>query len=198
MSVPIYNWHCLRCGECCIKTTHPTPFGKIGIFLMPEETKLFPDILVKPLYAVGIKGRARPRPQAIFAYQMIYDTCPHYNASDHSCKIYTYRPLICREFPISGSFGRIMVHRECPAVQKYIPNNVPIKPNQLKGFDNEFKAVHASHTYFNLVYVFNMYRADVSYTWFYDFQRKVWQYPTEEQLVQALGELRKHFRRPKQ
>jgi len=195
MSVPIYNWQCTRCGECCIQTVNKIPFGKAGVWLMPEERKLFPQPIVKPLYGLGVKGNARPRPQVTYAYQMIGTPCPHWNGTEKTCRIYEYRPLICRMYPLSSSISGIIMHRECPALDKLVPINVTLMPNQLKNIDTELKAIKSMNTYMGLIFAFNMYRVNLSYFWFYHFDKHSWELLTEEQLQKALGDLRKRIRK---
>jgi len=73
------------------------------MFLTPEETRLFPRDHIFPLYGAGLKGRARPRPAYIFAYQMDLEPCPFFDQQTHLCTNYDRRPVTCRSFPLVGS-----------------------------------------------------------------------------------------------
>jgi Fe-S-cluster containining protein len=95
--------------------------GKGSLFLLPSETKLFPEELIRPLYGSGIKGRSRPRPADIWAYQINTNTCP-YIQSDNSCAIYSKRPMICRAFPVEG-IGIIILQRHCKVIYNTVKEN---------------------------------------------------------------------------
>ena len=106
------KFECLKCGECCRNMHIKTDLGRagwvtLGLFIMPNERKLFPAEIVVPLYGAGVKGRSRPRPDVIYAYQIAEPTCPHLEA-DNSCAIYPVRPIACRAFPLG-----VMLDRRC-------------------------------------------------------------------------------------
>jgi len=95
------KFSCQRCGACC-KSLIIDLKGKyhIGLFLLPEETRLFPAELVLPFWAVGTKGRSRPGRPKPAIYQLNAKTCPHLTKT-HTCRIYKRRPLVCRAFPLT-------------------------------------------------------------------------------------------------
>lgn len=113
---------CQKCGACCrdllIKVTKNIT---CGLFLLPEETKLF--LSIKPMWGFGLKGRSRPRPQTIGIYQFPEDTCP-YLTKDNLCDIYEKRPKICRSFPLTVNLfeAKASVENRCPGA-KQIPQN---------------------------------------------------------------------------
>ena len=185
-----YYWKCLRCGECCVNTVNKTSLGTFGVFLLPHEAKLFDTSIVRPMYGVGVKGKSRPRPAFIFAYQMIAQPCPYYNANGELCKIYSVHPMTCQQFPLASGIVSVGVHRECPAIRKYIPDNIDIKAYQLKGFDKEFKASKIINMWFRAVYLINVAQVDLEYQWYYLFKKEKWVRPTRAQLVEALGEMK--------
>jgi len=185
-NLPTYKWECNRCGLCCVKTLHDTPLGKAGVFIMPEERKLFPYILVKPYLGVGVKGRTRPRPSTIFAYQMIGQPCPHYDEKERICRIYEYRPLTCKCFPISGTIKDVVLHAECPPMGAILKSVTSLRLDQLKGIEDCLKAQKSVNTYFRLVYMVNVFEADLRYAWFYDIDLKCWTLPTDTQFAEAL------------
>ena len=164
--------------------------GTYGVFLLPPETKLFDKSIIRPMYGVGVKGKSRPRPQFIFAYQMIAQPCPYYNAKRGMCKIYPIRPITCKQFPLAQGITVIGVHRECPAIQKYIPERGDIKAYQLKGFDKEFEASKIIHLWFKAIYFQNIMQVDLDYQWYYLFKEEKWIRPTRTELKEALGEMR--------
>ena len=93
------SFRCLKCGCCCRDLI--VKFGPchIGLFLLPEETKLFPIDRVSPMWAVGMRGRSRPRPN-VQVYQLNGKDCP-YITSKNLCGIYNIRPSVCRAHPLS-------------------------------------------------------------------------------------------------
>ncbi len=95
----------------CCKVTMVTTEGgrRFGMYLSPEEKKLFPEELVVPLFGVG-------EPVQPVAYQLAVDRCPHYQEEGGlgSCAIYDRRPLVCRAFPVTS---RATVSPHCPSVR---------------------------------------------------------------------------------
>lgn len=112
------RFQCQRCGFCCRHLLVDINGGKCTIFLLPSETKLFPKDLIKPLYGSNTKGRSRPRPATIIAYQLSTNVCPHIK-QDNQCAIYKDRPLICQAYPLDG-IGIMILHRECPRIAKFV------------------------------------------------------------------------------
>lgn len=164
--------------------------GKFGLFLTPTERKHFPDHMIKPMYGVGVKGRSRPRPAYIFAYQMIVQPCPYYMPKVRRCLIYDMRPLACGQFPISGTSEGILLHRECPEIAHLIPENATVTRNQVKGLDTEFKALQVMTAYFVSIYVYNTFNVDTSVAWVYPLDKNRWIQPTEEDWLETLGKLK--------
>jgi len=90
---------CRKCGSCCKNLTETMGEHRFGLLLTPKEAGLFPRELVKPYMGTERKGRRRPRPAQITAYQLDADNCPHLG-EDNRCGIYDRRPLSCRAFPV--------------------------------------------------------------------------------------------------
>jgi len=86
-----------------------TKYGNLGLFLMPDELSWFPKDKIVPLYGGGLKGRARPRPEKVIAYQLDLMVCPWLRREERTCMIYRHRPTVCRSYPLSEN----VVHREC-------------------------------------------------------------------------------------
>lgn len=106
--IPV-RFRCLKCGYCCSHIISETRFGKLGIFLMPKEAEWFPKDKISPLYAAGLKGRSRPRPREIFAYQLNVPFCPWLERTLQTCIMWHHRPLVCRSYPIRES----SIHKPC-------------------------------------------------------------------------------------
>jgi len=187
----IYNWKCSKCGECCIRTVGDTGLGKYGVFLLPNERFMFPEQYVKPLFGLGVKGKARPRPKYIYAYQNISSPCVWYMEELHECLIYDKRPLACHVFPLSQHGSSVQLHRECPAVAELIPENVRIKGTQIKGFTEELKVLRKLESYFIHVFVLNPHNEDVQHCWAYDLNKNKWVIWTDEELLRFLETIRK-------
>jgi len=102
----VLKFECLKCGRCCRNLVIDVIIGGktflLGMFLWKEEVRHFAPDKVLPLYGAGIKGRSRVRPAEVFAYQYIENVCPHIT-KNNLCRIYNYRPLICRSFPLENS-----------------------------------------------------------------------------------------------
>ena len=112
------KFKCLKCGECCKNLHIKTKLGgakwvTLGLFILPHERKLFPANIVMPMYGAGIKGKSRPRPDIIFAYQISQNICPHLT-SKNLCGIYKRRPIACRSFPLETVF----LDRRCTWVKQ--------------------------------------------------------------------------------
>jgi Fe-S-cluster containining protein len=97
---PVINFACMKCGYCCEHLTKDTPFGKLSLFLIPEEAEWFPKDLVVPQYGVGIRGKSRPRPDVVISFQLDAMVCPWFDHQARDCTIRYKRPLVCRAYPI--------------------------------------------------------------------------------------------------
>ena len=118
------DFSCIKdCSKCCIEREYyPTKkFGKVGVLILPSEKKQIEYLAEKK----GIKITILPRigvsekpdaPDTILAYQMMGkdtngNTCPFLDVdsdkrSPHGgyvCKIYDFRPLACRAYPVIES-----------------------------------------------------------------------------------------------
>ena len=82
---------CIKCGSCC---RHLRLGDKeVGLTLFPEEIHLFPKSTIRPHLGKGVN-----EPTTIFTYQHTENICVH--LKENLCKVYEYRPLMCRSFPI--------------------------------------------------------------------------------------------------
>lgn len=114
----VVKFECEHCGKCCYELIGDRGggVGKLGIYITPAETHLFPKEHLVPLYGIGTKGKSRPRPKKVIAYQLDLNRCPHYDEKI-GCKIYDQRPGICRSFPFE-SIG--IASRACSNIAKQL------------------------------------------------------------------------------
>jgi len=178
-----YKFECDRCGLCCERTVVKTELGRYGAFLIPHERFLFPEKCVRPLFGIGIKGKSRPRPKIIYAYQNISQPCVWYVPELKACMIYDRRPLSCMEFPLSAWHGGVMIHRECPQIAKLVPEGSSLRSNQLLGLDVEKQAFRKMQLYFTSVFILNIHNVDLEYCWAYELTKNKWVQWTLDQLV---------------
>ena len=112
------KFKCLKCGKCCrylhVKVEGT---GTVGLFLLPNERKLFLSYQIRPLYGAGLKGKSRPRPEVIYAYQIVQNRCPHLT-EQNLCAIYEKRPIACRAFPLQSFPLGLMMDRRCTWVKQ--------------------------------------------------------------------------------
>jgi len=102
---------CYRCGYCCRNLVTESPYGLVGMFLMPGERRLFPKTNIRPYLAVGMNG-----PDKNIAYQYAEMVCPHIT-EDNRCKIYDQRPMTCRAYPLIEDARGIGLCGDCKWVQ---------------------------------------------------------------------------------
>lgn len=109
-----------------------------GLYLFPNETKLFPKRLVSPSKGIGwgVTG-----PKHIITYQLNVDVCPHIS-KDNLCRIYDRRPLACQAFPLIsvGAQGTTIADpNDCTFVEETekekgsLNNILPMTPKKFKG-----------------------------------------------------------------
>lgn len=185
-----YYWKCAKCGKCCVDIVNETAVGTLGLFLLPFECQLFPKQVIKPMYGVGTRGKSRPRPKFIFAYQMIASPCIWYMKEEHKCAIYDVRPLACRQFPLSGSFAGVILHHECPQITETIPEGVTLTIKDLSGFNMEVEALKSMTNYYKSIYIYNVARVNTEIAWVYLLDKMKWTQPTDEQWEKALGKMK--------
>ncbi len=118
------TFECQRCGRCCSTLLAEDRGVLRGLTLLPGESELFPQPMVKPAFGVG--RRTHGRGFRITACQLTEDTCPHLD--EDSCSVYPERPASCRQFPFSlrrGPEGKVQVGFDlnCPALVALIEEN---------------------------------------------------------------------------
>jgi len=101
-----------NCAACC-ENIRRVVAGKYvnGLMLLPFEVprlkklgkKLGLKVEIYPQMGFGTKGRSRPRPKIIGTYQLANERCPFLRRK--KCRIYRFRPLVCRSYPLSPMFG---------------------------------------------------------------------------------------------
>lgn len=186
MEKPKKQWKCAKCGLCCINTVITRGDLKLGMFLLPHEKLMFPERYVYPLYGVGLKGKARPRPQYIFAYQNISKPCIYYDEYSHECRIYDDRPLVCRVFPLEGLYTNVILHRECPMVASAFREGEQCLANEIEGLEQEKIALQHIQAYYYTIFILNAEGYDTTKTWIYDYVKKKWIRVTKETLVKVV------------
>jgi len=170
------KFECLKCGFCCrnlnIECEIKIGTVKLGLFLMPGESKLFSFKDIEPMYGAGLKGRARPRPEVVFAYQFSGNVCLHLG-ENNLCKIYDYRPIACKEYPLEvmlKPFPNLAIDPRCCWKKKHFPNQEPGDTLPKASAD-----LSELRPYMNIVYDYIKRFAERYNTmWIYDLQSNQW------------------------
>lgn len=115
------QYECQRCGRCCNDLIQQDRGILRGLSLLPHESALFPEELVKPY--LGLGKRPHMAKFQVIAYQLSSETCPH--LVENSCSRYDERPTSCRQFPFSLDLDEedeplLGVDMNCPAAVKLI------------------------------------------------------------------------------
>lgn len=150
----IKDFHCVEdCSDCCIKRQYfPTvEYGKIGIFLLPNEkleieslaTEMSIRVNILPRIAIG--GWKSPGPSKVIGFQLMGyhegNYCPFLDVksqdrADHGgfvCTIYASRPLACKAYPAIKNYGnKVELDCNCKfacndsifANKKYLANEI--------------------------------------------------------------------------
>ena len=169
------KFECLKCGHCCRTLITKVDFGSAGLFLLPNETFLFPKTDVSPLYGIGVKGRSRPRPEKIIAYQFGKMVCPHLS-EENLCKIYSTRPITCRSYPLETTLVGNIINSQCTFIRKNFKEGIffnvdLVKPELKKANLILTKHVMKSMSEFNTI------------LWGFDLETKKWRRWNIEQSV---------------
>ena len=128
---PVVFFNCMRCGCCCEHLIKDTQYGKMSLFLKPEEAKWFPQEKVVPQYAVGVRGHSRPRPYHIFAFQLNSMVCTWFDRQKRTCMIRNMRPMACRAYPVTH--GSIDIN--CKFIQQFTSEEnqrIDVNPTSIK------------------------------------------------------------------
>lgn len=160
-SHPIF-FQCLRCGKCCKDFIMKTKHGKAGIFLLPEERKLFPPEKVYPLFGIGIGDSKGSKPQTVIAYQYADSQCIHLG-EDNLCSIYNRRPQACRGFPYEFTLQGIYLNR-CSFLNQFTSDQ--IKQIQIPN------SIVKANIKINKHLIGNLKRSLIH--WFFDVEEKKW------------------------
>jgi len=144
----------------------------LGLLLLPDEISLFDEDDLEPMWGIGLKGRSRPRPEAVAVVQLNRDVCPHVSP-ENLCLIYEKRPQICRAHPLTlritqdGEVESASYSKRCPAI-KGLPSNHKITLGE--HFSMEMiRATAALNTYFN-----SMFKKSGGLLWVFDLESKKW------------------------
>jgi len=161
---------------------------KLGLFLLPDEIKLFPEDKIAPMWGIGLKGRSRPRPKVIGVFQLDSKHCPHLTQVtlrekvQSLCRIYPKRPLICHAHPLSitiehGQAISASVNGSCKGTAK-VPSNKSVKLGDY--FEDDIIKANAETT----AYLQNMFRKSYGYIWLFDLGSHKWKRVTEQTVIQ--------------
>lgn len=177
------SFHCLRCGACCRDLI--IKFGKanVGLFLTLNEKNLFPSYMVSPMWAVGTKGRSRPRPE-VKNYQLNVKDCP-YITPQNVCRIYSHRPLICRAYPLSIHANPLTMKIEAASVDSKCKGctDIPTQGTfQILGetFSDDILKANAQM----VAYLAWMFQTPYQRVWLYDVLEKQWKEITTETVIE--------------
>lgn len=163
----IYN--CINCGECCKRLLIERQGVLKGLPLLPSEKILFHEGIIKPGFGIGESGS---RNFKIISYQMTRGVCP--NHIYNGCSVWTYRPAICRAYPIVPVISQGMkivktFDMTCTALKDYASKYdglpIPLEPmsveSERQGYDEVVKITEAA-------------LEKIDKTWFYDLRTKKW------------------------
>jgi len=88
-------WRCQGCGECCKQLT-----GKrFAMALTPQERVRLQYLAAKHNRSVNVQPLTRDVFGRVTLYQLVEECCPFLNTVNR-CEIYSYRPLVCRAYPL--------------------------------------------------------------------------------------------------
>ena len=121
------EFRCIRCGRCCRSLLSEDRGILRGLTLLPEETSLFPESVVRP--AVGVGRSPDDSNFRVLAYQLAVEPCP--NLRENRCAVYGDRPSSCRQFPFSlepsGDGGPLLgIDLNCPAAARLLESYAQI------------------------------------------------------------------------
>lgn len=175
------KFECLQCGSCCRNLRVNMGEWTLGLFLLPDETKFFPEDKIFPMWAIGLKGRSRPRPETIGVFQLDSATCIHMTEKN-TCRIYDKRPVICHAHPLSLTIEQdrtinASVNASCKGARK-IPSNTHIKLSDYFS-DDIIKASAAASAYLQ-----RMFHESAGLIWLFDLRSHKWKRVTETTVIQ--------------
>ena len=94
------KFSCMACGQCCIGTE---------MELLPEDIDRL-EALGYRLEDFAVRGR-----DGVWRLRNINGHCVFYDEESKKCKIYEYRPIGCRLYPLIYDGSRVTVDKQCPA-----------------------------------------------------------------------------------
>lgn len=163
---------CVKCGCCCRNLPTQCGIWRLGLFLLPNEAKLFANGDVAPMWGIGIKGNVRLRPAEIWTLQLKTKDCPH-NGKNNLCHIYFKRPLVCKANPLSiqvdpaTNIVEASVDTRCDAA-KSVPRGVV-------NLGNYFSRDILRANVMVCSYLSQMFKAAAGRTiWLYDLKTEKW------------------------
>ncbi len=156
------EFSCIRCGKCCSLLLSEDRGILRGLTLLPEETSLFPENMVKP--AIGVGETPHDPGFGVLVYQLALEPCPH--LGDTGCAVYGDRPASCRQFPFSlepsGDGGQLLgVDLNCSVAARLLDSHTQIS------FEGRGAALR-------LLRVKEQATENPGRTWFYDLRTDTW------------------------
>jgi len=181
------KFKCLQCGTCCRQLRVNMEGWTLGLFLLPDEIKFFPQDKIAPMWGIGLKGRSRPRPETVGVFQLDSKHCPHITIVtlrekvQSVCRIYPKRPLICHAHPLSLTIsqGRLLeasVNRSCKGTTM-IPSNKRVKLGNY--FEEDIIKANAEVS----AYLEKMFLESQGLIWLYDLATHKWKRVAEETVI---------------
>lgn len=177
----VRKFECLKCGSCCRNLRINMGEWTLGLFLLPDEINLFPEETIVPMWAIGLKGRSRPRPETVGVFQLDSKICVHLT-ENNLCRIYAQRPVICHAHPLSltieqGQVISASVNSSCKGAGK-IPSNTRVKLSEY--FSDDIIKANAIVS----AYLEKMFRESYGYIWLFDLGSHKWKRVTETTVIQ--------------
>jgi len=171
---------CLRCGACCKDLIVDFNGWRIGLFLMAHEIGLFPINLVSPGWAVGTRGRSRPRLN-VKSYQLNVKDCP-YITPKNLCGIYERRPVICRGHPLTIHVNPATMNIRSASVDSKCPKckEMPFGGGTLQVLGKCFSEDILRANGAMASYLKWMFKETAQQVWLYDVNLRQWREVTAE------------------
>lgn len=121
-----YSFQC-KCEQCPPDKQCCGEFDGVSTCLTPMGNQIFSDIVltyadVEAMKMNGLEDIYENRDGLFFLKMNINGSCPHY-LSDGKCKIYPYRPSLCKAYPLYlDMFGGLCFINSCPGANSQADN----------------------------------------------------------------------------
>ena len=175
-------FECVKCGCCCRNLRVECGIWQLGLFLLPDEAKLFADADVAPMWGIGVEGNG---PAEVYFMQLKTKDCPHIR-DDNLCNIYPKRPLVCRGHPLSLRIDPVTSKPQAASVDtrckgKNMPHSQQVKLRDYFPSDILWANVETC------CYLGKMFKdAGERVIWLYDLKTEKWIQVTRANATRAL------------